>query len=463
MSNDMAYGPPPSDSDSDSSYDGFYFSDKVKKSPKPQPTVEPDQKLYEALLEGDVKAVIKEIDSLRFNENDPIRWGRTMLMYACREGHYDLAAYLLEKRSASANKQVETQTPLMEACDCEKNDPYLVEKLVRLLLRHGAAINVSNKCGMTPLMFACRNGYTSVVRLIVKDASLNAVDHVGCTALFHAIEKNRADIVKLLVEAGVNAMIPNGKGYTPTQEAESYGYYDLLELLPRTEETYSVPLHFLCYHTLRDHIPRIFLKTECPEYFQELKRILQSIDMQDQLHHFAISRTSLAEFLVMDDQALKKVGIPFPVQRNKILKGILDFHLHHWSYKSIARVKMDGMDNFYDILMITASHMQQLVIIQASLDFVKKNLNAGVLGKTSTMQLASLKTNIMAYRKSVDDLTKTVKYLGSFSPAKNPLHIDYNDILAVRKRTTVRRYFKYTTIILGISVFICLKSKWFGL
>ncbi|BFG06036.1 uncharacterized protein DMAD_04635 [Drosophila madeirensis] len=458
----MAYGPPPSDSDSDSSYDGFYFSDTVKR-PKPQQFVVPDQKLYDAVLDGDMETVIREVDALRFNVNDSLRDGPTLLMHACRAGHYDLAVYLIEQRSAGVNKQVESQMPLMEACDCSKNDPYLVEKLVRLLLRHGAVINVSNKFGMTPFMLACRNGYTNVVRLMIKGASLNAVDNHGCTALFHAIEKNHADIVKLLVEAGVNATIPNGKGYTPTQAAESHGYYDLLELLPRAVETYSVPSHFLGYHTLRDHIPRIFLKADCPEYFQELNSILQSINMQDQLQHFAISRTSLAEFLVMDDQALKAVGIPFPVQRNKIMKGILDFHLHHWSNKSIARVKKDGMDNFYEILMIAANHMQQLVIVQASLDFVKKNLNAGQLGQTSSMQLANLKTNVKAYRKSVDDLTKTVKYLGSFSPAKNPLHIDYDEMLAERKRTTVRRYFKYTTIILGISVFVCLKCKWFGL
>lgn len=51
--------------------------------------------------------------------------------------------------------------------------------------------------------------------------------------------------------------------------------------------------------------------------------------------------------------------------------------------------------------------------------------------------------------------------LGSFSPPQNLMYIDYNEILAERKRRKVRSVFKYTTIVLGISVFICLKCKWF--
>lgn len=97
------------------------------------------------------------------------------------------------------------------------------------------------------------------------------------------------------------------------------------------------------------------------------------------------------------------------------------------------------------------------------------------------MQLDHLQNSLRAYRGVINDLSKTVKYvsttialyytisynwlpslqLGSFSPPKSPLYIDYNEILAERKRRKVRSYFKYTTIILGISVFICLKCKWF--
>ncbi|XP_030388475.1 transient receptor potential cation channel subfamily A member 1 [Scaptodrosophila lebanonensis] len=453
------YGPPP-DSDSDESYDGFYFdTNETFKRERPKSYIPKDQKLYDALKDGDVEVVSAEIDALSIHVDDSVRGGFTMLLHACAEGHYNLAEYLIVKRGANVNKQVDSDMPLMKACDCRRNEPQLVERLVNLLLRSGAVINVSDKYGMTPFMFACRNGYTSVVRLLLKDVSFDAVDNQGCTSIFHAVEMNRPDIVKLLVDAGVNATIANNKGYTPTQVAEFHGFYDLLDILPRKSTSYQVPSQFLGYSKLSDHIPRIFLKTECPEYFQDLNTILYSINMQNMLEHFAKARVSLGEFLVMDEKKLQDVGIEMPLYRNKIMKGILDFHLHHWSKKSIARIKKDGMNNFYEILMITGNHLQHLVILQSSIRFVIRNQEAGNFGKLTELQLANFQSNLKAYREVINDLKKTVKYLASFSPPKNPLHIDYNEILAQRKRNKVRKIFKYTTIILGISVFVCLKCK----
>ncbi|EDV37861.1 uncharacterized protein Dana_GF13668 [Drosophila ananassae] len=454
------YGPPTDSDGSDSSYDGFYFSDEIKRS-KPAPYVHPEQKLYEAVLDGDLPTVLKEMKALLFHVDHSLKGGPTILMYACMNGHYELAEYFIEKLSANVNRQVDSVMPLMLACDCQNKDPYLVEKLVRLLLKHRAVINVSDRYGMTPFMFACRNGFTSVVRLLIKEVSFDAVDNNGCTPIFHAIEQNHIEVVKILVEAGVNVTIANNKGYTPTQVAECHGYYDLMQLLPQLPSVYSVPSRFLGYNSLRDQIPRLFLKSDCPEYFQELNCILQSIDVQNTLQYFAEARVSLAEFLVMDEQSLAAIGIKFPIYRNKIMKGILDFHLHHWSKKSIARVKKDGMDNFYEILMIAANHLQQLVIIQASLQFVLKNQKEQKLGQPSETQLTILQSNLQGYRDVMNEMSRTVKYLGSFSPQKNPLYIDFNEIVAERKRKKVRNYFKYTTILLGISVFICLKCKWF--
>jgi len=300
------------------------FYTAQRKRSKPAPYVDPEQKLYNAVLDGDLQTMREEMQKLVFQVDQTVKGGPNLLMLACREGHYEIVEWLVEKAKANVNRQLDSVMPLMMACDSQNKDPYVAEKIVRLLLRHGAVVNVSDKYGMTPFMFACQNGFTGVVRLLIKDVSFDAVDNQGCTPIFHAIEKNHVEVVKLLVEAGVNATIANNKGYTPTQVAECHGYYDLLEILPRPASTYLVPTHFLGYNTLRDHIPRIFLKSDCPEYFQELNGILQSINVGNMVQHFAIARTSLAEFLVMDEESLRKVGIEYPIYRHKILKGILE-------------------------------------------------------------------------------------------------------------------------------------------
>lgn len=265
------------------------------------------------------------IDELKFPVDGILTGGLTMLINACREGHYEVAAYLVNELGANVNKQVDSMFPLMFACDCHADDAHVAERLVRLLLSKGAVINVSDKYGMTPFMFACRRGYTNVVRLLIGEVSFDAIDNQGCTPIFHAIENNHRDIVKILVDAGVNSNIANNKGYTPKQVAEFHGFYDLLELLPPDSATgYIVPSNYITYNTLRDHVPRIFLKTDCPEYFQELASILRTLEMSSMVEHFAKARTSLVEFLNMDDKRLREVGIKFPIYRNKILKGILE-------------------------------------------------------------------------------------------------------------------------------------------
>ena len=61
--------------------------------------------------------------------------------------------------------------------------------------------------GITPLMMACIHGLSPVVEKLLSDKNtfrkpvdINAQDSTGCTALFYAIQYNRLDIVKKLVE-----------------------------------------------------------------------------------------------------------------------------------------------------------------------------------------------------------------------------------------------------------------------
>ena len=102
---------------------------------------------------------------------------------------------------------------------------------VKRLISSGEDINALDDYGYTALMYASRDGYTDIVKLLIEaGADVNApaismffvINTVfgqkfgetleGFTALMAASEYGHTDIVKLLIEAGadVNAMTEKG-------------------------------------------------------------------------------------------------------------------------------------------------------------------------------------------------------------------------------------------------------------
>lgn len=64
--------------------------------------------------------------------------------------------------------------------------------------------------------------------------------------------------------------------------------------------------------------------------------------------------------------------------------------------------------------MIAANHLQQLVIIQASLQFVLKNQKEQKLGQPSETQLTILQSNLQGYRDVMNEMSRTVKYVSFY-------------------------------------------------
>ncbi|XP_055380788.1 poly [ADP-ribose] polymerase tankyrase-2 [Condylostylus longicornis] len=460
----LKYGPPMSDSDdsdSDDLYEGFSFGDKLSRKRTVYRPVNPDQNLYDAITSGDLERTINEITALNFDCNDLILNETTPLHLACRVACLDIVKYLIAN-NANVNRQVDSITPLMEVCRCNiknlKDISHLI-KIVTLLLEKGAVINISDKYGMTPFLFACESGHLSILHELLPHVSLEAHNNEGKTAIFIAIENNRKEVVKFLIESGVNCNIVDNKGYTPCQFAQNFGFDDILEILPKEEIPYSIPSAFLTYNCLRDHIPRIFLKSEVPEYFQEIYAILRDIKMERFAEYFALANINLAEFLTLTDSQMKDIGILFPYQRKRIRMGLLYFHLHHWSKKSIARVKRKENDNFYDILMLSANHLLNLVILNAALKFVIQNLKEQCFGNVSHCEASKMKESLSRYQNILKQLTKTTKYLHSFSPDKPPTYIDYDEYLFKKQKSNKLKCCIKYSILIGVSIILCIKFK----
>jgi len=81
-------------------------------------------------------------------------------------------------------------------------------------LKNKYNINAISKTGCTALMFACEKDLTvDVIKLLIEHgADLNIQDHVGDTALIVAA-RNNVEYVKILIENGANLDLENNIGH----------------------------------------------------------------------------------------------------------------------------------------------------------------------------------------------------------------------------------------------------------
>ena len=104
--------------------------------------------------------------------------------------------------------------------------------IVQLLLMKGASIQAINHFNDTSLHLAARNGHTSTVELLhSKGASIEAINHLGKTPLHLAAMNGHTSTVELLHSKGASIEATNHLGKTPLHLAAMNGYTSTVELL----------------------------------------------------------------------------------------------------------------------------------------------------------------------------------------------------------------------------------------
>ncbi|BES95022.1 sex-determining protein fem-1 [Nesidiocoris tenuis] len=201
--------------------------------------------------------------------------GATPLVMACRNGHYDVVEYLVEKcnaclelpgsvvfdgetidgapplwcaaaaghfavvkflvnRGACVNSTTKTNsTPLRAACF----DGHF--EIVQFLVEHGANIEVSNRHGHTCLMIACYKGHYAIANyLLGLGANVNRRSVRGNTALHDCAESGSLTIMKLLLNHGAR-MDVDAYGMTPLLAASVTGHSYIVEYLIKIPDIVS--------------------------------------------------------------------------------------------------------------------------------------------------------------------------------------------------------------------------------
>ena len=164
--------------------------------------------------------------------------GVTPLMVAALYGFPEIVDMLLDE-GASVNASAEGMTALHAATIVESRgsyegvkpteDPKVRARVVELLLRRGANVNVVGLRGMTPLHCAAEFGNTEAIRQLIKaGANLNALDEDDETPLYKATRKEHVSAVKLLLDSGANVNAGQKELLTEAAEHRNWEIVDLL-------------------------------------------------------------------------------------------------------------------------------------------------------------------------------------------------------------------------------------------
>ncbi|MDD5424979.1 MAG: ankyrin repeat domain-containing protein [candidate division Zixibacteria bacterium] len=143
--------------------------------------------------------------------------GWSALLYAVMGGNVELVKLLLEKKVDVNQKSLdEGTTPLFYAVWFGRDD------IFRLLIAHGARINMKNNDGDSPLFWAMNDNCIEEAKLLVeKGVRVNERNNYGITVLHNVACRGTVSIAQFLLEQGADINATADHGETPLTLAAS--------------------------------------------------------------------------------------------------------------------------------------------------------------------------------------------------------------------------------------------------
>jgi ankyrin repeat protein len=163
--------------------------------------------------------------------------GRTPLHVAVMFDIYPIAMILLKYASQRTTgnyhrlvnlRDQNEKTPLFYAISKkDRMSATISPKMVRLLLKHGANVNIKDEYGYAPLHYAVESGDLRIVSILVDaGARTNVKDNDGDTPLhltWHVYTEDGLSILRFLIERGANINAKNNWGHTLLHLTSSWG------------------------------------------------------------------------------------------------------------------------------------------------------------------------------------------------------------------------------------------------
>ena len=185
------------------------------------------QDIHEAAWHGDfekVQELLKENPEL-LNARGP--WGWTPLQRAVYFNHSNIVRFLISKGSDVNLTTPDGETALHWSLKCGHRE------LAKLLIRNNAVGDIQDQWGITPLQLTVENGYTEILRMLT-ERRMNLMvkeKHYGRTFLHLAAIHGHLDIVKMLIDQGLDVDAVDHDGNTPYYYSLKYGNKKIAQML----------------------------------------------------------------------------------------------------------------------------------------------------------------------------------------------------------------------------------------
>lgn len=156
------------------------------------------------------------------------KYGWTSLMLAARQGHLKIVQALLNRSGINIDaKNIKGLTALIFAILYGKAD------VAKVLIHHGADVNLAKNDGWTPLMSAAQHGHMTIAQTLLNapEIRIDAKSANGETALMAAAFYGKADIAKVLIDHRADVNAADNKGWTPLMHAAQQGHRETVEAL----------------------------------------------------------------------------------------------------------------------------------------------------------------------------------------------------------------------------------------